>query len=124
MNEYRSDIGKGRTEVTLRAQRLGSNLVITIYNNNAHIGAVSLGEYDPNSQRSSTSLITRIGHKDDVVAQKAAHRISKATKRPICVIAGIHVDRITKDEISEILENADSLVEELIQSDFLRSSIK
>ena len=123
-NVYEVSKGEGRTKVSLSSSYMGSDLVVFIYNENAHIGAVALGEYDHKENRTSTSVITRLGHKDDDVAQKAAHSISRSTRRPVCVIAGIHVDKIIKEEINEILENTESLVEEFIQSDFLRSLIK
>ena len=106
--------GTGRLKVTLQAMKMGHGLVVMIYNNNAHIGAVALGDYDEKSKRVSTSIITRLGHKDDAVAAKAAYLISKATLHPACVIAGIHVDNITKVEINQILSNADKLVERLV----------
>ena len=91
-----------------------------IYNQNAHIGAVALGEYDPSSGRASTSVITRLGHKDDVIAQKAAYLISKSIKKPVCVIAGIHLDHITKTEINRILKNADALVSEFVSKEVMK----
>ena len=95
---------------------MGSDLVLCIYNDNAHIGAVAVGEYDHNEQRTSTSVITRLGHKDDIIAQRAAHSVSKAIKRPVCIVAGIHLDDITKEEIEELFENANIMVEEFITS--------
>ncbi len=90
-------------------------LVIYIYNQNAHIGAVAVSEYDRKTKRTSTSVITRLGHKDDAVAQKAAHLISKATRKPVCLIVGIHLDNITEAEIAELLQNTDGLVDEFIE---------
>lgn len=107
--------GEGRTRVTIKSGYLGSDLVIFIYNNNAHIGAVAVAEYDHDSGRTSTSLITRRGHKDDIVAQRAAYLVAKSTKKPACVIAGIHVDDITEAEINEIIANVDHLSDELIK---------
>ena len=108
--------GEGRTRVSLSAKSLGGDLVVFIYNENAHIGAVAVAEYDHKEKRTSTSVITRLGHKDDAIAQKAAYLISRKTKKPSCVIAGIHLDDITEEEIQQFLTNADSLVE-----DFLRN---
>jgi len=107
--------GEGRARVTLSAYHMGGDLVVLLYNENAHLGAVAVGEYDLSNQRTSTSVITRLGHKDDIVAQKAAYKINKSTKRPVCVIAGIHVDNITKEEIEQIVNNARSLVETFVQ---------
>ena len=63
MDKYESTRGEGRTKVSLLAYRMASDLVLCIYNENAHIGAVAVGEYDHNEKRASTSVITRLGHK-------------------------------------------------------------
>ena len=107
--------GEGKTKVTLSSSYLGNDLVIFIYNDNAHIGAVAVAEYDHDSGRTSTSLITRRGHKDDVVAQRAAYSVTKNTRKPSCVVAGIHVDDITESEINEIVANTDYLSDEFIE---------
>ncbi len=114
MDKYKITRGEGRTKISLSAHHMGSDLIVYLYNENAHIGAVAVGEYEHKEKRASTSVITRLGHKDDVVAQKAAHSISKSTRKPVCVIAGIHLDNITEIEISKILENTSSLVDEFI----------
>ena len=59
-------------------------------------------------------MITKLGHKDDAIAQKAAWLISKSIKKPVCVIAGVHLDNITKEEIDKLLENAGIAVEKFI----------
>jgi hypothetical protein len=115
MGEHKITKGEGRTRINLKAQGFGDDLVVSIYNENAHIGAVAIGEYDHKQNRTSTSVITRLGHKDDVIAQKAAYLISKHTKRPSCVIAGVHLDNITEEEIQKLLENLDLLVEDLLR---------
>ncbi len=108
--------GEGRTRVNLLASEIGDDgLVIFIYNHNAHIGAVAVGEYDFEHQRASVSVLTRLGHKDDTIAQQAAYSIIKSTKKTVCVIAGIHLENITQEEIGKILENAVSVVEEFIR---------
>jgi hypothetical protein len=105
--------GEGRTKVITDVRKVGNGVVIFIYNENAHIGAVALGEYDAATERVSTSVITRLGHKDDAIAQRAAYLISKSTHRPSCVIAGVHLDDIVESEIAQILGNAESLISEL-----------
>ena len=113
---YELTKGEGRTKVNLLASDMGDDLVVSIYNENAHIGAVAVGEYDFEHKRASVSVVTRLGHKDDAIAQKAAHLISKSTGKPVCVIAGIHLDNITQEEIDKILGNAMSAVDEFIGS--------
>ncbi len=115
MANYELTEGKGRTKLNLRADYLGSDLVVYIYNKNAHIGAAAVGEYDDEHERASVSVITRLGHKDDAIAQKAAWLISKSLKKPACVIAGVHLDNITLNEIDQLLKNAETAVEKFIK---------
>ncbi|MFC1971746.1 hypothetical protein ACFLV0_07510 [Chloroflexota bacterium] len=77
--------GEGRGEVSLWADSSGEALVAMLYNSAVHIGAVAVGEYDSANDRASVSVITRLGHKDDIVAYRAAHTISKVTHKPVCV---------------------------------------
>ena len=114
--EDKFTIGKGRTKVSLLANRLGDDLVVFIYNEQAHIGAVAVGEYDYEHERASVSVFTRLGHKDDAIAQSAAYLISKSLHASVCVIAGIHLDNITGEEIKALGENAGLAVEYFIKS--------
>ena len=114
MDRYKLTKGEGRTKVNLSVHCMGDDLVLFIYNDNAHIGAVAVGEYDHKEQRTSTSVITRLGHKDDAIAQEVAHLIARQTKGPVCTIVGIHIDNATESEINRILDNARALANEFI----------
>ena len=114
MVEYELTKGEGRARVNVTVNSLGSDLVVRIYNQNAHIGAVAVGEYDYEHERASVSVITRLGHKDDALAGEAAYLLSKSIRRPVCVIAGVHLDDITREEIDKILANARTAISEII----------
>ncbi|MFC2067541.1 hypothetical protein ACFLTP_00765 [Chloroflexota bacterium] len=116
MDKYEAIKGKGRNEIRFLAYNMGSDLIVCIYNINAHAGAVALSEYDNKEKRASTSVITRLGHKDETIAQRAAYLISKHTKRASCVIAGVHLDNITSQEINDILANVNIALKEFIKS--------
>lgn len=111
---WRLEAGEGRCRVQLLAFPLGDEMVVCLYNEAAHLGAAAVGEYDAASGRASVSVITRPGHKDDAVAAEAAHAIAKATKHAVCVMAGIHLDRITPQEIAKIGDNCRRVVEEVV----------
>jgi gallate decarboxylase subunit D len=108
--------GSERTRVSLRAEAIGDDFVVYLFNDYAHLGAVALSDYSHAEKRASTSVITRLGHKDDTVAGTAAYRVCKALKRPVCAVAGIHLDGITKEEIAQITSNCEKLVERLVGS--------
>jgi len=77
------------------------------------VGAVAVAEYSFEENRASTSVITRLGHKDDTVAYNAAQKLCKRLKKPVCTIAGIHLDQITGEEIEQITRNCEKLVDRL-----------
>ena len=114
MAEFELAKGEGRTRVNVAVNDMGSGLVVRIHNQNAHIGAVALGDYDHEHERASTSVVTRLGHKDDTLAKEAAYLLSKSMRRPTCVIAGVHLDSITEAEIDKILANTKLAVSEII----------
>lgn len=112
--------GTGRTQISLEHFLMGNDVVVQIFNQYAHIGAVAIGEYDAKNKRASVSVVTRLGHKDDAIAQKAAYLICKSTQKTVCVIAGVHLDDITLEEIKIFQKNGDIIIEEFINS--LRSN--
>ena len=111
--KYEMTDGEDRMQINLSAYYLGRDIIIQLYNNNAHLGTVAMGEYDHEEARASVSVITRPGHRDNVIAQKIALTVSKQIKGPTCVIAGIHIDNITKDEIGQIIKRVDLLAVKL-----------
>jgi hypothetical protein len=56
-----------------------------------------------------------LGHKDDALAGEAAYLLSKSIRRPVCVIAGVHLDNITREEIDKILANTKIAISEIIR---------
>ena len=114
MAEYELTKGKGRARVNVAVNSMGSDLVVRIYSQEAHIGAVAVGDYDYEHERASVSVIARLGHKDDALAREAAYLLSKSIRRPVCVIAGVHVNNITGEEIDKILANTKIAVSEII----------
>jgi hypothetical protein len=107
--------GAGRTRVEISTHTIGSDLIVCIFNDEAHLGAVALADFNHQEKRASTSVMTRFGHKDDVVAYNAAYRLCKHLRMPVCAIAGIHLDDITEEEIAAIKHNCEILIEKLIQ---------
>ena len=101
----------GRIEVELRAARVGDDLVVLITGGRGHIGAVGAGTRC--GGMAISSVLTTPGHRDDRIAKDAAERITKLLGCNCAVIAGVHYDDITAQEIKDVLIISNSLVEEL-----------
>lgn len=116
MKEYQLSGGSGRLKVDLSAGYVGEGLLVRIYNECAHIGAVAVADYDHKEKRAFSSVITLPGHRDDEVAKKQAHLIARHTKKPVCVVAGIHLDNITREEITQFQDVVDKLVRSFLDN--------
>ena len=114
--EYASSREQERIRISFQAVKMGDGLIIRIFNEYSHIGAVAVGEFDNESSRTSVSVLTRKGHKDDALAQKAAHAVTQISHKPTCVIAGVHLEGITKEEIALVIEITDQLIDEYLKS--------
>jgi hypothetical protein len=102
--------------VWLKVHWLGPDLVVHIGNGNAHVGAVALAEYEEEHRRASVSVLTRSGHKEEIVAREAARRLAGSLRSPVCVLAGIHLPDASRNEIARLVRNAGSAVTSLIRS--------
>lgn len=103
--------GTGKCRADLMAAVTGDGLVVQLYGGDKpHVGAVAISLPRPSRANAaeiscSTSVIPLLGHKDDEVAKPVAEKIAKAVNQPVVVIAGIHVDNATLEEIEKIVEN-------------------
>jgi hypothetical protein len=105
-----------RIEITLDVKKLGEDYLLTLTGGKEHAGAVAVGLFDEKSGRASSSVITLPGHREEQLAMDSAKRVSKATGKTSIVVAGIHVDDISLDEIKEIVSTAEEMVGKFIAS--------
>ncbi len=75
-----------------------------------HIGAVSIME--PEGNLTTTQFPT---HKDGVVSAKWARVIADAGFLPVTVVAGIHYDNLTKEEIAAVVKMTDEMLIEVLE---------
>lgn len=99
-----------RIEITLEVKQLGEDYLLTLTGGKEHAGAVAVGLFDEKSGRASSSVITLPGHREEQLALDSAKRVSRATGKTSVVIAGIHVDNITPEEIKEIVSSAEEMI--------------
>ena len=103
----------------LSHERIGPDLQVTIYGGDEHhIGGVALAYPTKSHYRDamtvSVNTTTAPGHKDYVLANSVAETICKELNVPTVVTVGIHVDNATKEQITSIVKEVESMVKELI----------
>ncbi len=110
----------GRIEIVLHGHSVGQDLQVTISGGDRpHIGAVAVsyqhpGLKDPGRPEVTTSVICLPGHKEDMLARNAAHRIAADTGLTTSVSCGIHIEQISKQKIQTVQELVEQLLDEFV----------
>lgn len=104
--------GRGRHRVWGHAYRLSDGIAVTLVGGDRpHIGAVAVAiprpsSADPSRVSPSISVITVVGHKDDIIARDVADRLCRALNRIVVVVAGVHIEGATRADIRRAVANA------------------
>ena len=109
----------GRHSIILDASAIGRDLLVVIYGGDEHhIGAVTVAYPTKSPNRGDTTVslssIGMPGHKDYILANSAAERICHALGVVTTVVAGIHMDNASGDEIEGAVKTAGLMVDEMI----------
>ncbi len=105
--------GTGRTSVRLELREFGRDLILHIGGGAVHAGAVAVSHSGGLGGEPATELITTPGHKEGPLAREAARTLAAASGRTCVVVAGIHLDDATGEEIDAVVANVTRAVEAL-----------
>ncbi len=124
-NQFNDTIDEGKFKVNLHAITSGDDLTVIIGGGvKPHIGSVVIA--CPNKSKNVNYTIwTDEGHKDNVIAEDVATELIKNFDfdKNVVVIAGLHIDHATKEDINRLVKNSSSLVKKLLESDFFKAFI-
>lgn len=104
---FKFSLGSENTVVEYKIEQIGDDLQISITGGEIHIGGIGLvsdGGYD---------ILSVKNHKEYEIIQPLAKRLTRYEDINILIVAGIHVEDISLDEISEILNNNDIAIEKI-----------
>lgn len=122
-SQFNDTIDEGKFKVDLHAITSGDDLTVIIGGGGKpHIGSVVIA--CPNKSKNVNYTIwTDEGHKDNVIAEDVATELIKNFNfnKNVVVIAGLHIDNATKEDINRLIENSNSLVDNLLKSDFFKA---
>lgn len=108
------ETGSGRTRLRLTWQRRGSDLHVHIGGGRDHIGAAALVGQDRSDEPYGRVLAVP-PHKEDQIVLRAAQRLHGAIGGNVCVTGGVHLDDITRDEITLVLQDVEEGIEQLVR---------
>lgn len=113
--------GKEKYKITLVAVATMDGLIVSLVGGEKpHIGAVAISIPRPSLKNSSkfsvtTSIFTIPAHKDDELAKPVAERLAKEFTQTVVVIAGVHIDRASDDDIRKLVYNSEQAVKKLLK---------
>lgn len=125
--------GKGRTKMQAKsfslgaqeylleavAVRCGDDLTVVIGGGEKqHIGAVAVGVprpslKDKNIVSSSASVLSLTGHKEDLLARKAALELARMLGHTVTVTVGLHIDNASAEAIAMLEANFQELLRQI-----------
>ena len=109
--------GEGRFQIEARAQRCGDDWCIAVCGGEKqHVGAVSLGQYEPERDSATVSTITVHTHRDDAVAARFAKAIATACRCTVTVTVGIHVDDAGAAELALLQKYCEACLQALLHA--------
>ncbi|NPA24450.1 MAG: hypothetical protein GXO34_01320 [Deltaproteobacteria bacterium] len=84
------------------------DVVIVVYGGYDHVGAVSLAIprpslEDPEKNSATSSVLTVLGHKEDILVKEIGEQVAAATGRNLVVVGGVHYDGLEAEQL-EILK--------------------
>jgi hypothetical protein len=121
MKQIKLSHQKGRFKIEANAILVGEDLIVSIWGGpGPHVGAVAMAVPRPSLRNpdvisATSSILTRVGHKEDDIVKKVSERLSSALGKVVVVSAGIHWDDITNDEINIIRLVCDEMTCRLVQ---------
>lgn len=95
--------------IQVRTLKMGADYVFLITGGEAHIGAAATAYAGPDGVQVSTTALPH--HREDGLVSEWAGTAAKKLGATVTVVAGIHVDQATKEDIRRILEDVRRLME-------------
>jgi hypothetical protein len=121
MREFMVSISKGEFKLHAHTQKIGQDLLVSIWGGTRpHIGAVGMAIprpslRDPKKWSATSSNFTFIGHKEDALVKGISEKLATELKRNVVVVAGIHWDDLTAQEIEIIGDLTQKMSDQILR---------
>ncbi|HJX23595.1 MAG TPA: hypothetical protein VJ574_04190 [Candidatus Bathyarchaeia archaeon] len=113
--------GRKSHRISLRAARSGEDLVVIVNGGDKHhVGAIAVGIprpslKNPGKTSSTVSVFNLTGHKDEAIARDISERMTSSLNRVVVVIAGVHMNDASEQDIEKLLSNSKECTERALK---------
>jgi hypothetical protein len=109
---FRETEGQERTLVQLDLLSMGRDFVLLVHGGGVHAGAAAL------AAPTHEELAIIPPHKEGPLARRCARRVARASGAHCAVVAGIHQDQVTPEEIAAIIHHVNLALDRLLDRAF------
>lgn len=88
-------------------------LIVLTGGERPHCGAVALAV--PYKKTASCSLLSAPQHKDGDLAKPLAEKIAKRTGKNVVLVAGVHVENATPEDVQMLVDNSHKEVDRFLE---------
>jgi gallate decarboxylase subunit D len=105
VSSFTLSVRQGRFKVVAAVHEIGPDILVAVWGGNRpHIGAIGMAQTrqslrDEEQTAATSSVFTLLGHKEDLIVKPLSEEITRRFGRNSVVVAGIHWDNLTDDEI-------------------------
>ena len=105
VSSFAISVRKGRFKIFAAVHEIGPDILVAVWGGNRpHIGAIGMAQArqslrDEEKTAATGSVFTLLGHKEDLIVKPLSEEITRRFGRNSVVVAGIHWDNLTDDEI-------------------------
>ncbi len=128
MKRFQINVSKGRFRIYGYVQELGEDLLVSIWGGTRpHIGAIGAATprpslKDPRKWSATSSNLTFLGHKEDLLAKKISEQLATLLRRNVVVVMGIHWDHMTSKEIKMVESLSNQIPKKILKKIHLSTS--
>ncbi len=114
-------VKEGRFKLEALVKTLGQDFLVAVWGGtHPHIGAVALAVPRPSLRdrkktSATSSVLTLMGHKEDVTAKTVSEALAAAFKKNVVVTVGIHWDNLKAEEIGRVVKLTERLANKIIE---------
>lgn len=99
--------------IRVDTMRVGEDFLFVLTGGTAHIGATATA-YSANDEE-IVEIVRVPGHREDELAGELARMAFRKLGRTVTVLAGIHIDNASREEITQAVETAREAMREALQ---------
>jgi hypothetical protein len=114
-------VKQGKFKINAAIREMGPDILVAVWGGTfPHIGAVGMAQVrqslkSAEETSATSSVFTFLGHKEDELAKPLAEEITRKLARNAIVVAGIHWDSLTDDEIKTVGKLCQKLTANIIK---------